>query len=528
MRSSPVAPTPKRQSCDRCHDQKLRCTRSGNRKTGTCDRCLRKGSTCAYSSSLPKGRPSLYRLNETSEGPNDSGEPQNAPWTASGTSPARLECPAIQSALPISSATVGPDQQHGDSIPVFSDVDLDRYDDVDMDVQDDVLVLPGSKDSFAELWASWCPDDYLGSDMLGMVPSAGSALHLVQEAQSPAGVEFPGPLPQDILGVSAGNSISFSESSTLRDDSGRMNELVENSSMGSSSDASPAPVFAEESNNFKLSMTHLSQLSTQLSQLLGSSRSFLAENLEPAHQSGNQDAASQVKDGIESVFKFVNTWLVCGPKNTDTTPCIALGPTKPCDLLRHVFSASHQLLNILRQVRVDVGTNTPSPFATAIPFPEASSPISSGPHAEANPAELPNDAMQGSSVIVHHLVLVCVTLLMNIYLSILIALQRSADTLHYLSPERDRNLMEPNGITDAASRAHLQLVSVVQMCSYFIKRQNQILDVVLSGSNSEPMRTSPSQKYKTEQSIPPDHTSQLRSEVERRLRTLQKSLQIPS
>lgn len=48
--------TPKRQSCDRCHKQKLRCLRSDG-ESGACERCTRLKTQCVYSSSLPKGRP---------------------------------------------------------------------------------------------------------------------------------------------------------------------------------------------------------------------------------------------------------------------------------------------------------------------------------------------------------------------------------------------------------------------------------------------------------------------------------------
>ncbi|KAF4119348.1 GAL4 [Geosmithia morbida] len=58
------ATTARRQSCDRCHGQKLRCTRSGNCDTGACNRCLRQDAQCVYSFSLPRGRPSRYRTSE--------------------------------------------------------------------------------------------------------------------------------------------------------------------------------------------------------------------------------------------------------------------------------------------------------------------------------------------------------------------------------------------------------------------------------------------------------------------------------
>jgi len=58
--SQAVRCTPLRQSCDRCHHQKLRCARRNNGSTEACERCLRRHVSCIYSSSLPKGRPSIY------------------------------------------------------------------------------------------------------------------------------------------------------------------------------------------------------------------------------------------------------------------------------------------------------------------------------------------------------------------------------------------------------------------------------------------------------------------------------------
>jgi hypothetical protein len=61
--SSSAVGTPKRQSCDRCHKQKLRCLRPSDGDGGACERCIRSKSQCVYSSSLPKGRPSSHRQN---------------------------------------------------------------------------------------------------------------------------------------------------------------------------------------------------------------------------------------------------------------------------------------------------------------------------------------------------------------------------------------------------------------------------------------------------------------------------------
>jgi hypothetical protein len=77
--SGPSTP-PQRQSCDRCYRQKLRCIRKKD-NGDTCDRCLSKRTRCVYSSSLPKGRPSLRRLKlgEQNAGNTTSSEETTSP-----------------------------------------------------------------------------------------------------------------------------------------------------------------------------------------------------------------------------------------------------------------------------------------------------------------------------------------------------------------------------------------------------------------------------------------------------------------
>jgi hypothetical protein len=89
--SGPSTP-PQRQSCDRCYRQKLRCIRKKD-NGDTCDRCLSKRTRCVYSSSLPKGRPSLRRLKlgEQNTGNTTSSEettsPQEVPQPISTSRP---------------------------------------------------------------------------------------------------------------------------------------------------------------------------------------------------------------------------------------------------------------------------------------------------------------------------------------------------------------------------------------------------------------------------------------------------------
>lgn len=65
--------TAKRYSCDRCRDQKLRCTRNPSGDS-TCDRCLRLGARCVTSSGRPLGRHPL-QLSQPSLGNAHSSPP---------------------------------------------------------------------------------------------------------------------------------------------------------------------------------------------------------------------------------------------------------------------------------------------------------------------------------------------------------------------------------------------------------------------------------------------------------------------
>ncbi|RYP42281.1 hypothetical protein DL767_000445 [Monosporascus sp. MG133] len=520
-----TASLPRRQSCNRCYGQKLRCTRSDNRETGACDRCLRKGALCAYSSSLPKGRPSLYRTNEVPVGSKATGTNLNATTTPPATAPIVPESPAVATGLPSAPVTSArPDQQCEDIAPASesepnADADADQDGDVDMNPHDGAFVLPASM-AFADSWASWWPDDTTGDNMLGMIPNPAFHLDPSLEGQSIRPLEFRGAFPSDTSGVSMKNSGCAGQSQTRKDGFGLENDLTENTSINGNS-SNGQVTFTTDNDGFKLNITHLSHLSTRLSQLLCSSRCFLADSLDPSRESTNQDTAQQVQLGIKGVFDSLNAWLLHGSPNTKASFGFDLGPTNAFGLLHHVFSSSNHLVEILRHIRV---ARAPDPSTTAYLSPPASN-HSSVSQVETAEMKHSGDRDQDSFLVVHHLVLVCMTLLLNMYVAILVALQRSANALNSPPRARARNSVEPNDHMDAASRVHLQLVSVVQMCSYFIKRQNRALDMILSSSQGG-LHAPSSQEHDARQSVSSDAMSDLKTEVEQRLRRLQESLSI--
>ena len=484
MRSShnEVAAAPKRQSCDRCHSQKLRCTRPDNSNTGPCERCIRKGSQCVYSLCLPKGRPSLYRASD-------------GPVAAKGPSQSSSGSSASPSTTPISPATfVTPDLHHGDFTPVSP---------------------PESISNFPDFSSSFWPEDHIIDSMMDVMPCSMTGLDPTMELQRLESAGFPGQSMADGMDVGRDHA--------QEDKRGLGNDLAESISATSGSRGGHYALAADKI-GFEVSIAHLSRLSTRLSQLLGSSRRFLADAVEPSCQPKNQDPALQVQLGVETVFKSINAWLLHGSADADTTSRLNLGQTNAFHLLHHVFSASNHLLEILSHIRASVSGSTTNPSAAASSPPQPLG-LGSGSHVETSSASSSVDGGHPSYSVVHHLVLVCMTLLLNMYITMLIALQRSADALNTSLRQRARNCAEPNDHMVAASRTHLQLVSVVQLCSYFIKRQNQSLDMMMLSSQAL-LHTPLSGDYDPLQSVSSDALSDVKIEVDQRLRRLQESLYI--
>lgn len=518
--------TPRRQSCDRCHGQKLRCTRSANQQTGACERCLRKGALCIYSSSLPKGRPSLYRL---SEGPSGSKLPSPSKAMSASSSSTNSgvpsnEIPDTPEVTPMSPnmppTPVRPDEQFGGT---------HTYSHASMDVQGGSYGLPPSMDAFSNIWVPWWEDDQIGDGMLGIVPSSVSSnLDPALEAQMRIGLGFSAHFP-DSLESAPTESVNGAET-------GLEKYYVEDSSMGDSGFGGSNLALAAEKSGFELSIVHLSRLSTRLSQLLGSSRSFLAESTGPSPTHEKTESSQQLQHSIQAVFTSINTWLLHGSvdPNTNLSSQPGVNPANPIDLLHHMFSASNHLLDILRHLhtRVLPTSTTPSPSTTSVLHPQLSNSSSHtklatekealGSRARTRTTSTsPSDPSHHSFSVVRHLLIVCVTLLLNMYVVILIALQRSADALNSLQLQNNmsQSVFDTPDIhsMNTGERVHLQMVTVVQLCSYFIRRQNQTLDVLISSSQGSELHNSHGSSSTVDE---------LKTEVGERLRRLQKSLRI--
>jgi hypothetical protein len=255
-----------------------------------------------------------------------------------------------------------------------------------------------------------------------------------------------------------------------------------------------------DQNGPDIGIARLSQLSTRLYPLHRSSCT-LAETAGSSGQWRDRDQARQSPLIDDAAFKSVSAWIfrVSADVNllfrTDLQNP-ALETTTAGDTLHDAFSASHHLLEILRCLQGDVVTGTlPSTSTSTVSTSTSSS--TGGAHLDfwasitppfAQSASNSNEntscfeqgkvsssyarPSQYSNTVVRHLVIACHTLLFNIYVEVLIALQHDADLRSSCLPS--------DSCVDAAALADIRLVLVVQLCSYLIECQRQAVDLYLS------------------------------------------------
>lgn len=507
--TSNAAAPPRRQSCNRCHGQKLRCTRANNSGTGACNRCLRQGAQCLYSSSLPKGRPSMYRLAEAS--------------------PTNSNSPPMHS-MPITTVSIGTHQQlPTDNLPATSsnttntntnsntdantDVDGIYYTHVNanpnvnnsssaientrVDVNDDAIKSVPS-DAFA--WPWQVPLNW--SDILIDGSDQDSNLHSIVDRQTDPGAVFSGDFPNFARSHSSTNSDSDSiararpMSLTCRDN--EYGHYPGNNAFDMNGNTS----IIIYSNGPEFGIEQLSQLSTRLYPLHHSCCS-LAKVAEKSCQSMDRNNVRQSPLIDDTTFKSVAAWLINVSTNInfffpDNLQNPLIETTMAGDTLHDAFSASHHLLEILRclQVNAESGAlyNTSAASKSAPvsaeggengDFWESTTPqsLTSAPIGEPSDFELHNGSnyirapSQCHNTVVRHLVIACHTLLLNIHVAVLIVLQHDADLRSYYSPRKN---VEADLYRDSTALADIKLVMVLRLCSHLITRQQQAVDSYLS------------------------------------------------
>lgn len=334
---------------------------------------------------------------------------------------------------------------------------------------------------------------------------------------------------------------------------GTGSDLFESSSRSDSSNTiatitSTAATTVDE-NDPDAGIARLSQLSTRLYPLHRSSCA-LAETVGRLGQSKDRNSARHGPLIDDTTFKSVAAWLVHGSSKTNMVfrtdrRDLGLETATMGDILLDAFSASYHLLDILCGLQFDfmptISFQTPSlsrpnsSFAAEahLDFGARNTPQSMS-RPEENSANLERSQEsssyarsigQYSTIVVRHLVIACHTLLLNIYVAVLTALQHEANK----SPcPYVRNSDEAR--TPAAALDDIRLVTVVQLCSFLIKRQYQAVDLYISAQSPQPA-PQPNQLSGAYPSSLPLSTnadrqvmSDLETEVQRRLAQLRETL----
>ena len=520
--SDAPATSKKRQSCDRCHGQKLRCIRAGTKENDACNRCLRQGAQCIYSSSLPKGRPNMYRVRDTSTVPPNqpattpvSGEHRRQNAAAIHTAPAGAPARADANGNMKEDVTLADPMDTSTSTSTWPWLDALNWNDMQID---------GSENGSSQ----WTSDS-----------------HNMFDSPIDASTAFIDTFPGLLDWASVGNhenpgSTRKGPSSPPRPydhGQGHGSDLFDSSSSSSNSS------MIIDKNGPDAGIARLSQLSTRLYPL-HRSICTLADAAESSGQSKDHNQVRQSPLIDDAAFKSVAAWLihVSGDVNllfrTDgRNP--ALETTSTGDALHDAFSASHHLLEILRCLKADVGNGTSSSTPTtstggayldfwASITPQASTSDENTSYFEQSKdsSSYARPSSQYSNTVVCHLVIACHTLLLNIYVAVLIALQHDADRW---SSCRLAGNTDVDGDMDAAALTDIRLVLAVQLCSYLIKRQHQAVDVYLSPQPSSQQHDLSKSHWPT----PPSSTtasremmSELKMEVQQRLTRLRQTLRI--
>jgi hypothetical protein len=228
----------------------------------------------------------------------------------------------------------------------------------------------------------------------------------------------------------------------------------------------------------------------------------------------------------DTVFQSVATWLARGPN--DIAPSCSPAASHSCwtqapkiktlgDLLYHIFSASHHLLELLRQVPGNSTPNTttisrseytPQFLDFSVPSlnMDGSTPLGSE-SGQASTWKSPSSSpIASSNNVIRHLLIANHTMLLGIYSEVFGLLQRclGPSTSECTTPLRE-----------------IRLASVVQLCSYLIDRQHQAMDLYLS---------SPVGRLLGPETVPDTTTTEamkaIRTEVGQRILGLQQMIPI--
>ena len=254
---------------------------------------------------------------------------------------------------------------------------------------------------------------------------------------------------------------------------------------------------------------HLSELITRLNALHRQSSA-----LTKAATAGRALGPSLIIN--DATFPPVAAWLQHLSANSHASCTLSLSTppsslsTPTAETLHGTFSAAQCLLAVLDRLQAEPRTGTATPSSTTTDGVDTTNfwdmdintPLSLSPSSYLDMATTTTTSAparppllhSSSSTVVRHLVGACHSLLMNVFIGPLDALQHDAElNLAKISQagqagQAKANLASPGPISDSSGLAHLRLAMVTHLCSYLIRRLQHAVSLYssppFSGSES--------------------------------------------
>ncbi|KAK4146868.1 uncharacterized protein C8A04DRAFT_25447 [Dichotomopilus funicola] len=547
--SSTTTNTPAmRQSCDRCHRQKLRCTRGGTSNTGACDRCLRRRTQCVYSSSLPKGRPSIYHSPNNANTSNNANNNNTTTTTANNESSSSAQ-PAVVSPPPATPVT--PASLSGSSVPhhagpsddippsspdvpgsaaavgcgpsagtpaaeisnpygnIMHEIKADPGTAVTSGVSCDAMMGTSIEDFSSDSWR-WPAPSLAGDDSMFMDWSSHDASISTfswEEALDPVTTTtFAPPAVAPLNTFVNDRHIEPGPESLFRPHHHYHGSVGGNGATSGYGSSHAWPIVADN-NDPDAVIAQLSELSMRLASLRRSGQALSQPSLGLGNEISTESSEKQSSRGPawhgrelldDAAFESVASWLVGGgsghgSSGTYAPPVRSMrSASEPAsrgrggEILHDIFSTSHRLLEILHGLQLSVTASAPLPTTARASTPPSPPPLSPSSPSSSSSSSFGSRNRSGTGII-RHLIIACYTSLLSTYSAVLMALAR--DVLGHDQPRQPSNMRSPTGEGarpgSGMPLGQIRLVSVVQLCSYLVRRQHQAVDAYLANSAKE-------------------------------------------
>lgn len=473
MAEASPAPLRLRQSCDRCHAQKLRCVRESNNThpsggvadhRGSCQRCNRLRSKCVYSISAPKGRPSIYSVTPRID----------SPQKPSKDGPAISNAETLDDQSRVSASTMPADE----ATVVVSSNNITAT---------SPFELPGQKENGM---------NYDADQWFQQFVDAGSADSTVIDA--------------NMLDWAFDESNNMTEHQFHVFDTSSSNDEISSRSMSSSVVEPTSTKTNENGAALSESLEKLSRLNMRLCTFNSLTSAFALDGC------GHHDGP--IVD--EAAVITMTSWMSHASNGTSNDTASAAATAGQASdsvgaVMCDIFSAARELWEILGSLTTchssATGSSSPAEECQASPITNMLASSNCSEHRELTSLVMVEDESSTRKVrdAVDQMVIACSILLMNIFTVVITAIQRDAEQWAPTTPMAD-----------------IRPILVTQVCSYVIDRHNRALDTYDQGRPQSQSLDSDSAIKTLEMSARREELARLRGDVQIRFDRLRKFLRI--